>query len=756
MKTDGLTENENQKGKSRNAAIDYMKYIAAFLVVAIHVSPLQSIHGMSDFILTRITARIAVPFFFMVSGYFVLSGSKRHNEKVLRFLRKTCLLYLAAMVLYLPVNYYTGYFYQLKPGTVFRDIFFDGTFYHLWYLPAVILGVLICLFLIRLFGEKAAFVITVILYLAGLPGDSYHGLTKLVPFLEGIYGDDGIFKIFSYTRNGIFFAPVFLMAGCMIRSREDAGHKREDSPAYGIGALLCFVGMLAEGLLLHKYKWQRHDSMYLFLLPLMYFFFLWLLQRGRGREEGKTAGISRSVGDMAMVIYIIHPFVLILLRGVSKPLGLYGICVENTLVCYLLVSTASALGAWMLVLFYRIVTGRASGKQGQKEKGRKMGKKDFPALETDRAWVEINLGNLKWNVEEIKKLLPKGCRFMAVVKDNAYGHGDVVVSKYLYGMGVKNFAVATLDEGIHLRQNGVKGKILILGYTSPENAAYLSRYHLIQTVVDESYARQLNEQGIPVKVHIKVDTGMHRLGEDYKNTDKIAGIFDYPNLEVAGIYSHLCISDGRDEKAVSYTENQIENFESVLDIIREEGHKGIKTHLQSSYGTVNYPKLQCSYVRMGIMMYGCLSTLGDEIESDVELKGVLSLKAKVSLVRKLKEGECIGYGCTFQAPRDMLVAAVTIGYGDGYPRNLSGQKADVLVKGRRAKIIGRICMDQLTIDITDIEGVRPGDVVTLIGRDGDESITAEEVADIGGTITNELLCRMGSRLGYIVTENGRM
>ena len=164
MKTDGLTENENQKGKSRNAAIDYMKYIAAFLVVAIHVSPLQSIHGMSDFILTRITARIAVPFFFMVSGYFVLSGSKRHNEKVLRFLRKTCLLYLAAMVLYLPVNYYTGYFYQLKPGTVFRDIFFDGTFYHLWYLPAVILGVLICLFLIRLFGEKAAFVITVILY----------------------------------------------------------------------------------------------------------------------------------------------------------------------------------------------------------------------------------------------------------------------------------------------------------------------------------------------------------------------------------------------------------------------------------------------------------------------------------------------------------------------------------------------------------------------------------------------------------------
>lgn len=754
MKTEGITENGNQKSVSRNAAIDCMKYISAFLVVAIHISPLQSIHGMSDFVLTRIIARIAVPFFFMVSGYFVLAGSKRHNEKVLRFLRKTCLLYLTAIALYLPVNYYTGYFHELKPGTVLRDLFFDGIFYHLWYLPAVILGVVICLFFIRLLGEKAAFAVTIILYLAGLPGDSYYGITKLVPFLGGIYGDNGIFKIFSYTRNGIFFAPVFLMAGCIIR-RSKEKEENEDKNArplmWGIGALLCFAAMLAEGLLLHKYEWQRHDSMYLFLLPLMCFFFLWLLEMGRNKEEdGRNAGISQSLGNMAMVIYIIHPLVLILLRGVSKLLGLYAVCVENTLICYLLVSFASAVGAWILVALYRIVAGRVSGKQGQKEKGGKKGK-NLPALETDRAWVEINLEHLKWNVEEIKKLLPKGCRFMAVVKANAYGHGDVDVSKYLYHMGIKDFAVATLEEGIHLRQSGVKGKILILGYTCPENAPYLSRYHLIQTVVDENYARELNGQGISLKVHIKVDTGMHRLGEDYRNTDKIAGIFDYPNLEVVGIFSHLCISDGRDEKAVSYTERQIENFETVLEAIQEEGHKGVKTHLQSSYGTVNYPELQCSYVRMGIMMYGCLSTLGDEIESPVELKGVLSLKARVALVRKLEAGECIGYGCTFRAPRNMTVAAVTIGYGDGYPRNISGQKADVLVKGRRAEIIGRICMDQLTIDVTDIEGVKPGDVVTLIGRDGNESITAEEVADIGGTITNELLCRMGSRLGHIIT-----
>ena len=210
-KKNGLQKEKALGVHNRNVYIDYMKFIAAFLVVAIHVSPLSGINENGDFILTRIIARIAVPFFFMVSGYFVLPGSKKHNGRILKFLKKTSLLYLAAIILYLPINFYTGYFKELKIGTVLRDIFFDGTFYHLWYLPAVILGILICLFLIRIAGEKAAFAVTVILYLAGLLGDSYYGLTRLSPVMAEIY--DGVLQVFSYTRNGIFFAPVFLMLG---------------------------------------------------------------------------------------------------------------------------------------------------------------------------------------------------------------------------------------------------------------------------------------------------------------------------------------------------------------------------------------------------------------------------------------------------------------------------------------------------------------------------------------------------------------
>ena len=190
----------------------------------------------------------------------------------------------------------------------------------------------------------------------------------------------------------------------------------------------------------------------------------------------------------------------------------------------------------------------------------------YKRQERDRAWLEINLENLKWNVEQIKRLLPEDCKFMAVVKANAYGHGSLEVAQFLYKTGIRAFAVATLLEGIYLRENGIKGKILVLGYTHPSNASYLAKYRLIQTVVDAEYAESLNEWGIPLKVHIGVDTGMHRLGEDYRNREKIAAIFDCKNLEVEGIYSHLCVSDGREEWAGAYTGKQIERFFGVVDL----------------------------------------------------------------------------------------------------------------------------------------------------------------------------------------------
>jgi len=735
--------NEGKGG--RIASIEYMKLLCAFLVVAIHVSPLQSINETADFVLTRIIARTAVPFFFMVSGYFILSDCKRHNEKVLRFLKKTGVLYLAATLLYLPVNIYARNFFDISLGQILKEIFFDGTFYHLWYLPAVMMGMVICLLLIRLLGEKTAFVISLVLYIFGLLGDSYYGLTAMIPFLEKTY--DNIFEISFYTRNGVFFAPVFLMLGC-ISAKANEKIRENDRFITETAGLIFLLLMTAEGLVLHRFKWQRHDSMYVFLVPLMYFLFLRISRFSREADRQK-AGMENKrsrygePGKAAMIIYIIHPFVLVVLRGISKPLGMYHILVENTLICYVAVSLLSTLAAGLFLMLFGLFTGRKKAKK-------------LPTLQTDRAWIEIDLENLRWNVEQIREILPKGCKVMAVVKANAYGHGDVEVAKYLYGIGIRAFATATLEEAVHLRKNGVKGKILILGYTLPENAGYLAKYHLVQTVLDENYAGQLDKQGIPLKVHIKVDTGMHRLGEDWRNRDQIMEIFRYPNLQVEGVFSHLCASDSGEEEGILYTQKQIRNFLQVLDQIERAGYPGLKTHLQSSYGAVNYPELSCSYVRMGIMMYGCLSSPEDKVKRELSLKPVLTLKARVALVRKLNKGEYVGYGCTFRAPYDMMIAAVTIGYGDGYPRNLSQGKGCVLIGGKKAPVIGRICMDQLTVDLTGIENVKPGDEVVLIGKMGRAVIRAEDVAKAAGTITNELLCRMGSRLGHIVAQNDRI
>lgn len=727
----------SRKNAVRNAGIDTMKLIAAFLVAAIHVSPLQSINGTADFMFTRIIARVAVPFFFMVSGYFVLAESKKSNRKLLNFIKKTVCLYFAATLLYLPVRFYAGNLEALSIGEICKALFLDGTFYHLWYLPAVIIGMLLCAFWLRIAGERAALIISMLLYGFGLLGDSYFGLVQMLPALETFY--EALFQISAYTRNGFFFAPLFLMLGCILAGKKKSLSVRKER--YLLPAFFFAVLMLAEGMLLHHYKWQRHDSMYLFLPLLMYFLFGAICTWG-SKENGihrKALFSSVSLGDLAMLIYIIHPMTLIVLRGISKPLGLYGLCVENTLVCYILVSIISALGAWILLFLWKKFKER---------------KKMSAGTQTDRAWIELHLENLRWNVQKIRSLLPPQCRFMAVVKANAYGHGDALTAKYLYQMGIRCFAVASLDEGIHLRTQGIKGKILILGYTSPENAGYLAKYHLMQTIVDEDYAKRLNAEGVLVRVHIKIDTGMHRLGEDWKNREKIVQIWKYPNLKIEGVFSHLCMADGRDEKAASYTAAQIANFEAVLETLQKEGIHDVKTHLQSSYGAVNYSYLQCSYARIGIMMYGIKSSSLDQTVEKPDLKPVLSLKARVAQIKQLLEGESVGYGCTFRAPCDMMIATVTIGYADGYPRNLSA-KGVVLIRGKRAPVIGRICMDQLTVDVSGIEGVRAKDEVTLIGRDGEEEISAEEVAALSGTITNELLSRMGARLRRIVAENDR-
>jgi alanine racemase len=363
----------------------------------------------------------------------------------------------------------------------------------------------------------------------------------------------------------------------------------------------------------------------------------------------------------------------------------------------------------------------------------------------DRAWVEINLENLRHNARALQRLLPKKCDIMAVVKANAYGHGDIEVSKALNHIGIHAFAVATIDEGIHLRKNGIQGEILILGYTDPHRALELSKYHLSQTIVDAQYASELNSLGKTLQVHIKVDTGMHRLGESYEHTHEIARIFQYGHLQVNGIFTHLCSSDSMETDDINFTMLQIRKLDALLEELKRGGIPIPKIHIQSSYGVLNYPEMRCGYARVGIALYGA----SGKAKRNADLKPVLSLRAKVVLVRTIAAGESVGYGRQFIAGRDTRVAVLPIGYSDGVPRDFGSKQGCILLHGCRAPIVGRICMDQMMVDVTDIPDVKRGDTVTLIGRDGTDEISAEEIAANAGTIPNELLSRLSSRLERI-------
>ncbi len=372
----------------------------------------------------------------------------------------------------------------------------------------------------------------------------------------------------------------------------------------------------------------------------------------------------------------------------------------------------------------------------------------FRLLPERRAWKELNFENLEWNVKLLKSRLPQGCEFMAVVKANAYGHGAVPVSSYLNKIGVTAFAVATAREGVELRRQGVRGEILVLGYTPPRETSLLTAYDLIQTAADCSHARALNDAAfVPLRVHLKLDTGMHRLGERPEHIEDLARLFSLPKLRICGMFSHLCVADSREPGDKAFTLEQIRSFFETAEQLRLLGCDPGKLHLQSSYGVLNYPGLPLSYARFGIAMYGAFSQPEPELLKTCPLKPVLSLRAGISLIKELSPGESVSYGRNFRADRPMRIAAVTIGYADGLPRSLSNRDVPVLLHGKETRILGNICMDQLLIDVTHIPEARTGDAVTLLGTDGSRTLRAEDLALKAGTIANELLCRLSLREG---------
>lgn len=370
----------------------------------------------------------------------------------------------------------------------------------------------------------------------------------------------------------------------------------------------------------------------------------------------------------------------------------------------------------------------------------------------DRAWIEINLGNLEHNISAIKTLLKGNTKIMAVVKANAYGHGSIIIARKLQELGITDFAVATLEEGIELRKNNMTGNILILGYTSPEDLKYVNTYDLMQTIVDYDYAEKIKTLGLnqPLKCHVKINTGMNRIGERFDQYDKLLAIYQNPALNICGTFSHLCAADSKEEDDIKFTHSQIANFNQAISYLKSKGINPGKLHLQASYGTLNYDIGPYDFVRIGILMHGVHSLNNVYRKRILNLKPVLCVKAKVTSVREISAGETVGYSRTFKASSKMKIATLSIGYADGFFRSLSGKDMLVKINGNFHKVIGRICMDQMIVDVTDLDNVKEGDIVTLIGKE--KEIGAEATAEKAGTTSYELLTRLGSRLKRTVID----
>lgn len=371
-----------------------------------------------------------------------------------------------------------------------------------------------------------------------------------------------------------------------------------------------------------------------------------------------------------------------------------------------------------------------------------------------RVYAEINLDAIVKNVDNLMALTKENTGALAVVKADGYGHGDVAVAKAV-AQKVTGYAVATLDEAVNLRENGVKKPILVLGYVDPYEFDILVSYEITATVFDVETAQLLADaarvQKKQAHCHIKVDTGMRRIGLE-PNENGIAivkQITALKELSADGIFTHFAASDETDKTSA---EHQFKLFTDFTGRLEKEGIHFTYRHCANSAAAIDMPQVDLDMVRLGIAMYGMYPS--DEVKKEkVELFPALDLKSHVTMVKEIPAGEKVSYGGTFTTTRTTKLATVSVGYGDGYPRALSS-KGYVLVRGQKAPIVGRVCMDQMMVDVTDIENVTRADIVTLIGKDGDAEITVEEIAALAGTFNYEFVCDLGKRIPRSYYLNG--
>lgn len=379
-----------------------------------------------------------------------------------------------------------------------------------------------------------------------------------------------------------------------------------------------------------------------------------------------------------------------------------------------------------------------------------------------RSWAVVNLDNIAHNVEQIKKTLSPHCALMGVVKADAYGHGDKYIADELVHLGVSWFGVSNIEEAISLRTQGIFHPILIFGVTPAEYAKTLNEFNITQTIHSAAYAKQLHAAAsgarVELSVHIKVDTGMSRLGFVLDNgfaEQSVGEIFEiakYPNFRAGGIYTHFACADEAREDSVAYTRMQYERFQEIIARLGREGLRFAIKHCCNSAGAVMYPSMHMDMIRPGILLYGL--TPSADCTGKLELKPVMELYSTVSMVKEIDAGTPVSYGRCYTAHRKTKVATVPIGYADGFERELSN-KARMLVRGQYAGVIGRVCMDQLMLDVTHIDGVEAGDTVTIVGRDGENSLSFDEMANLSGTINYEKVCLIGKRVPRIYRRGGK-
>ncbi len=372
-----------------------------------------------------------------------------------------------------------------------------------------------------------------------------------------------------------------------------------------------------------------------------------------------------------------------------------------------------------------------------------------------RVYAKVSLDNIKKNIEEVRKRLPEATEIMGIVKANSYGHGSIAVSQFLQEIGVSYFGVASVDEAVELRNNGITKSILVLGELFKENALRAVENDIECTVANLETAENLSNVaksiGKTARIHIKIDTGMGRIGFQTTDDDfaEVKRIFALENIQVVAMFTHFARADYADKSSANA---QKEKFLRFTDALINEGHS-FKRHMYNSAASMEMDGYSGEIVRCGIMMYGLYPS--EEMDKSFKLLPAMELKSSISFIKDVDTGFSVSYGSTFVTDKPMKIATVPVGYADGYPRYLSN-KGQVIVNGVRCKILGKICMDQFMIDVSEVPNVKVGDEITLIGVDGNEVITVEDLSDNEYRFNYEFCCLINKRVPRIYVKNGRI